>query len=107
MYFHRSAATLSDDFRRNARRQNYVTPTSFLELLSQFSSSLGIKQTEVKSARQRYVVGLEKLEFATQQVRNTVSLCWGSSSTLHWQSSAHRRLVSLGVGEGSCDAFFV
>ncbi len=47
MYFHRSAATLSDEFRQKARRQNYVTPTSFLELLSQFSSSLGIKQTEV------------------------------------------------------------
>ncbi len=51
-----------------ARRQNYVTPTSFLELLSQFSASLGIKQTEVMAARNRYVVGLEKLEFATQQV---------------------------------------
>ena len=41
---------------------------SFLELLSQFSASLGVKQAEIMAARNRYVVGLEKLEFATQQV---------------------------------------
>ncbi len=68
MYFHRSAHSLSESFRTSARRHNYVTPTSFLELLTQFSSSLGTKQLELRTARSRYVTGLQKLDFATQQV---------------------------------------
>jgi dynein heavy chain, axonemal len=67
-YFHQSAATLSDEYLSQARRYNYVTPTSYLELLGAFRKALEAKRGEVSSARNRYVVGLEKLDFATQQV---------------------------------------
>lgn len=70
--FHQSAAHLSDDYLTQQRRYNYVTPTSYLELLSAFTKALELKRGEVSQARNRYVVGLEKLEFATQQV-NTMS----------------------------------
>jgi dynein heavy chain len=67
-YFHQSAATLSDEYLAQARRYNYVTPTSYLELLSAFRKALELKRSEVSAARNRYVIGLEKLEFATLQV---------------------------------------
>jgi len=71
-YFHQSAATLSEEYLSQARRYNYVTPTSYLELLSAFRKALEAKRGDVSAARNRYLVGLEKLEFATQQV-NTMS----------------------------------
>jgi len=50
------------------RRHNYVTPTSYLELIQTFKSLLFMKRDEISSLRNRYVVGLEKLEFAASQV---------------------------------------
>ena len=50
------------------RRHNYVTPTSYLELIQTFKSLLSMKRDEISSLRNRYVVGLEKLEFAASQV---------------------------------------
>ena len=68
MHFHFSARTLAQDFLTEYRRQTYVTPTSYLELLTQFNKSLGQKRAAVEGARNRYLGGLEKLAFATQQV---------------------------------------
>ena len=50
------------------RRHNYVTPTSYLELLHTFKSLLHVKQEEVRSLKSRYVIGLDKLQFAASQV---------------------------------------
>ena len=49
-------------------RHNYVTPTSYLELISAFKTLLGKKRDETFKAKRRYVVGLEKLRFAEAQV---------------------------------------
>ena len=49
-------------------RYNYVTPTSYLELIGSFKNLLGSKQDETMKAKRRYVVGLEKLAFASSQV---------------------------------------
>jgi dynein heavy chain len=43
------------------RRNNYVTPTSYLELLGSFRSLLDVKRSEVAAAKSRYDVGLQKL----------------------------------------------
>ncbi|KAA0158934.1 hypothetical protein FNF31_05104 [Cafeteria roenbergensis] len=67
-HFHQSARSLTESFRSEARRHNYVTPTSYLELLGQFKRSLKAKRSQVSSERQRYVVGLEKLNDAATQV---------------------------------------
>ena len=50
------------------RRRNYVTPTSYLELIKTFKSLLNKKRLELLTLKDRYVVGLEKLEFSESQV---------------------------------------
>jgi hypothetical protein len=50
-------------------RYNYVTPTSYLELLTTFLKLLGEKRTEVSEAKKRLVGGLDKLTNTAAQVR--------------------------------------
>lgn len=50
------------------RRHNYVTPTSYLELILTFKNLLSKKRNEIMLLKQRYVTGLEKLAFAASQV---------------------------------------
>lgn len=68
MHFHFTVRALSGRFMSEARRQTYVTPTSYMELLGMFKSNLDVKRGELVAARDRYVVGLEKLAFAADQV---------------------------------------
>lgn len=49
-------------------RHNYVTPTSYLELLSALKSLLETKRQANAAARKRYNVGLEKLAGSAEQV---------------------------------------
>ena len=49
-------------------RHNYVTPTSYLELIQTFKSLLIFKRNEISLMRNRYTGGLEKLAFAATQV---------------------------------------
>ena len=67
-HFHQSVRTLSDRYYAILRRINYVTPTSYLELILTFKTLLGRRRTAIHNMRERYVVGLEKLEFAAGQV---------------------------------------
>ncbi|XP_070580768.1 dynein axonemal heavy chain 3-like [Ptychodera flava] len=67
-YFHESVRNLSEDFYAVLRRRNYVTPTSYLELIMTFKTLMGIKRKEVEMLRNRYLTGLEKLAFAASQV---------------------------------------
>ncbi|KXJ23624.1 Dynein heavy chain 3, axonemal [Exaiptasia diaphana] len=67
-YFHESVRTLSENFYSMLRRRNYVTPTSYLELIMTFKSLLYVKREEISALRNRYLTGLEKLEFAASQV---------------------------------------
>ncbi len=50
------------------RRRNYVTPTSYLELILTFKKLLGEKRDEILMLKRRYETGLEKLEFAANEV---------------------------------------
>ena len=52
------------------RRRNYVTPTSYLELIKTFKSLLGQKRLQILTMKNRYLVGLDKLNFAASQVQN-------------------------------------
>ena len=67
-HFHQGTNKLSTDYLHELGRHNYVTPTSYLELINAFKSLLGAKQDETLKAKRRYVVGLEKLAFAASQV---------------------------------------
>eukprot|EP00505_MAST-04D_sp_SCG-Rhode-Island_P005960 Stramenopile-MAST_4_protein_5960 len=67
-HFHQSARKLSEKFAKSVKRITYMTPTSYLELIKAFQSSLEIRRDIVKLARDRYANGLEKLAFAASQV---------------------------------------
>lgn len=59
---------LSEEYLQQLGRHNYVTPTSYLELISSFKTMLARKRGEVFKLKKRYEVGLEKLQFAASQV---------------------------------------
>jgi len=67
-YFHLTISDLSDRFRAKAGRINYVTPTSYLELIRAFKDALGKRRATVAGQRDRYNNGLEQLASAESSV---------------------------------------
>jgi len=68
--FHKGVGELSEEYLAKEGRHNYVTPTSYLELLNMFTSLLTKQREAVSSAKRRYEVGLEKLAFTADAVRD-------------------------------------
>lgn len=62
---------LSFRFLQELGRHNYVTATSYLELIASFRQLLTQKRQAVVEAKQRYVNGLDQLAFAESQVHLT------------------------------------
>ncbi|GIY27745.1 dynein heavy chain 7, axonemal [Caerostris darwini] len=62
--FHTSTENLSELYYSELQRHNYVTPTSFLELISTFKTLLEKKRRSVLKAKNRYEVGLQELQNA-------------------------------------------
>ena len=58
---HQTVAVKSQQFLAELSRYNYVTPTSYLELLGTFSKLLRIKINEVSTQRNRTKTGLDKV----------------------------------------------
>ncbi|KAJ3106842.1 Dynein heavy chain 7, axonemal [Phlyctochytrium planicorne] len=67
-FFHQSAINLSEKFLASLNRHNYVTPTSYLELLNAYKQLYNSKLEEISGVKRRYVGGLDKLQFAAEQV---------------------------------------
>lgn len=67
-HIHQSVADASREFKEALRRNYYVTPTSYLELLSTYKSVLLSKREEVGILKNRLQVGLDKLITTAQQV---------------------------------------
>lgn len=65
---HLSVAKMSRHFLETQRRYNYVTPKSFLELISFFKFLLGSKQTDLQRLVDRLDVGLSTLRKTSQDV---------------------------------------
>jgi hypothetical protein len=74
---------VSEDFKAELGRANYVTPTSYLELITMFQRLVTAKRIENSKTLSRYTVGLDKLQSSAQQVagmqqelrvRNPISL---------------------------------
>ncbi|KAG5504517.1 hypothetical protein JKF63_04969 [Porcisia hertigi] len=55
-------------YRTEARHQTYVTPTSYLDLLSTFGRMLASKRHDLTAQRDRYVNGLRQLKKTEDQV---------------------------------------
>ena len=65
---HQSVERKSIDYYEELRRNNYVTPTSYLELLTCFKSLLDDQRRTVMTKRDRLQVGLDKLAKAQADV---------------------------------------
>ncbi|RZF36882.1 hypothetical protein LSTR_LSTR004570 [Laodelphax striatellus] len=66
--FHTSVQESSLRYYKTLKRHNYVTPTSYLELIKTFRNLHQKKVDQITNLRMRYEVGLEKLDFAAGQV---------------------------------------
>uniref|UniRef100_A0A803T4Q5 Dynein axonemal heavy chain 12 n=1 Tax=Anolis carolinensis TaxID=28377 RepID=A0A803T4Q5_ANOCA len=64
-HFHTSVLSL---FLEQLGRHNYVTPTSYLELIASFQQLLTQNRDTIMKAKKRYTNGLDKLAFAESQV---------------------------------------
>lgn len=58
---HQTVAVKSEQFLAELSRHNYVTPTSYLELLETFSKLLRLKMNEISTQRNRTKTGLDKV----------------------------------------------
>jgi dynein heavy chain len=65
---HQSVEQYSKDFLATTKRNVYITPTSYLELLYNFTLVLADKRKEVGTQQHRYSVGLTKIGDAEDQV---------------------------------------
>ena len=68
MSFQVSSRLLSERFQAELGRFNYVTPTSYLELIGTLKALLNKQKDDVGSSRNRYVVGLDKIHSCTDAV---------------------------------------
>lgn len=96
---HQSVAAMSLQFLAELSRHNYVTPTSYLELLGTFSRLLKLKKSEISNARQRTKTGLDKVCVNVLQCMYNLNLCMASSVhgvsicivdiivAIHWRGS--------------------
>ncbi|XP_044742040.1 dynein axonemal heavy chain 12 [Chrysoperla carnea] len=66
--FHVDARDYSDEFYLNFGRKTYITSASYLDLIKSFTTLCNLKQEELLSNRNRYIIGLEQLAFAAEQV---------------------------------------
>lgn len=65
---HKSVESNSIQFRNQLRRYNYVTPTSYLELLTLFRNILTEKRVDLRQQLERLKSGLDKLNSANNAV---------------------------------------
>ncbi len=65
---HQTVVVESQRYLAEQGRYNYVTPTSYLELLSIFSRIFGLKKNELVQSRRRTKTGLDKLLLTEKEV---------------------------------------
>ncbi|KAG7202889.1 hypothetical protein KM043_010036 [Ampulex compressa] len=63
-----NAKIVSDNYHRDAGRDNYIVPSSFLHMIKLYSRLVTKKQGDIIATRNRYLTGLDKLELAAKQV---------------------------------------
>lgn len=61
-FAHETVSAATERFLKEMRRHVYVTPKSYLDLLSTYTTLLANKRQELAGSRQRFVTGVAKLE---------------------------------------------
>ena len=67
-YMHKSVEKISIQYKNELRRINFVTPTSYLELLTMFKQVMSEKRTALKNSIIRLKTGLDRLIQANIEV---------------------------------------
>uniref|UniRef100_A0A1Y1MYY0 Dynein heavy chain coiled coil stalk domain-containing protein n=1 Tax=Photinus pyralis TaxID=7054 RepID=A0A1Y1MYY0_PHOPY len=67
-FMHASVVDASDLFLQELSRHNYVTPTSYLELLSSYTNLMNTKKGSLTEGVGRLKTGLDKLQTTTAEV---------------------------------------
>jgi dynein heavy chain, axonemal len=67
-YIHQSIESTSVEFLNKLKRRYYVTPTSYLELLSSYNKTLISRRIDVGTLRDRLKIGVDKLLSTEKQV---------------------------------------
>ncbi|EFN73504.1 Dynein heavy chain 1, axonemal [Camponotus floridanus] len=73
-YMHSSVIDASERFLKELARHNYVTPMSYLELLSGYGNLLKKKKNELNSSMTHLSIGLSKLASAEAEVKDMQEL---------------------------------
>lgn len=68
VFFNETVIETSERFFKEFGSINYVTPSTFFEMLNLFKAIYHQKHQEITSKRERYTVGLKKLDSAASQV---------------------------------------
>lgn len=69
VYVHISVDELSDRYRNELKRHNYVTPKNFLGFLANYSKLLITKRENIDDIVRKFTIGLEKLHHAQGDVK--------------------------------------
>ena len=82
---HSTVYSYSEKYLNEMRRYNYVTPTSYLELLGIFAKLIGLKKNELVTARNRTKTGLDKVSehAVTADQQRYSALCFSDYLTSH------------------------
>jgi len=95
---HISVADASKDFLNSAKRHNYVTPTSYLEVLATYQSLLTQKRLSVGTNKDRLQIGLDKLISTASQVADLqVSLIALEPVLIKTQAEVDEMIVQIGI----------
>ena len=103
-FAHTSVVSASTAFLEQARRHNYATPKSFLELISLYKSLLERKRGELASARDRLENGVDKIAQASAQVAELQEALRGEQVVVEEKKAATDALiVSIGKEKAVVD----
>ncbi|XP_017758914.1 PREDICTED: dynein heavy chain 1, axonemal-like, partial [Eufriesea mexicana] len=92
-HMHSSVIDASALYLKELSRHNYVTPTSYLELLSGYGDLLNKKKMELQSAANRLSTGLDKLASAEVEVKNMQQLLRDMKPKLEQAAEATARMI--------------
>ncbi|XP_076380686.1 dynein axonemal heavy chain 1-like [Megalopta genalis] len=92
-FMHSSVIESSDLFLKELNRHNYVTPTSYLELLSSYGNLLNKKKNELIAGKNRLSGGLDKLASAEVEVKNMQELLAAMKPQLEKAAEATAQMI--------------
>ena len=102
-HVHMTVTHGSDKYRETVRRINYVTPKSFLELISLYKSMLGEKLGNIDTLKERLESGLEKLQATSEMVAELQESLVGEMAIVEEKKAATDALL-VNVGKETANA---